>query len=81
VIIGNNSDVWCFLQVPPTLRFVLDGEMPKHLLAKDLILQVWLPLLTWSGSFCVIKVVVEVCCNIYLRSSLKSNDSMYADYW
>ena len=29
-----------FVQVPPTLRFVLDGEMPKHLLAKDLILQV-----------------------------------------
>ncbi|KAG0620167.1 hypothetical protein M758_4G194800 [Ceratodon purpureus] len=28
------------LKVPPTLRFVLDGEMPKHLLAKDLILQI-----------------------------------------
>ena len=27
-------------QVPPTLRFVLDGEMPKHLMAKDLILQI-----------------------------------------
>lgn len=32
----------CFvnLQVPPTLRFVMDGEMPDYLLAKDLILQV-----------------------------------------
>ena len=28
------------LQVPPTLRFILDGEMPKHLMAKDLILQI-----------------------------------------
>jgi len=28
------------IKVPPTLRFVLDGEMPKHLLAKDLILQI-----------------------------------------
>ncbi|KAF8394224.1 hypothetical protein HHK36_020431 [Tetracentron sinense] len=27
-------------QVPPTLRFVLDGEMPSYLLAKDLILQI-----------------------------------------
>ena len=28
------------LQVPPTLKFVMDGEMPDYLLAKDLILQV-----------------------------------------
>ncbi|XP_062166978.1 3-isopropylmalate dehydratase large subunit, chloroplastic-like [Alnus glutinosa] len=28
------------LKVPPTLRFVLDGEMPSYLLAKDLILQI-----------------------------------------
>jgi len=28
------------MQVPPTLRFVMDGEMPNYLLAKDLILQV-----------------------------------------
>ncbi|KAI9095684.1 hypothetical protein K1719_026244 [Acacia pycnantha] len=28
------------LKVPPTLRFVLDGEMPHYLLAKDLILQI-----------------------------------------
>lgn len=28
------------LKVPPTLRFVMDGEMPDYLLAKDLILQV-----------------------------------------
>ena len=62
VISGDNSDLWCFLQVPPTLRFVLDGEMPKYLLAKDLILQVWLFLLTWAGSFYAIKVVVEVYC-------------------
>ncbi|PKA56281.1 3-isopropylmalate dehydratase [Apostasia shenzhenica] len=27
------------LKVPPTLRFILDGEMPSYLLAKDLILQ------------------------------------------
>ena len=27
-------------QVPPTLRFVLDGEMPPFLMAKDLILQI-----------------------------------------
>ncbi|XP_059632295.1 3-isopropylmalate dehydratase large subunit, chloroplastic-like isoform X3 [Cornus florida] len=27
-------------EVPPTLRFVLDGEMPYYLLAKDLILQI-----------------------------------------
>lgn len=27
-------------QVPPTMRFVMDGEMPEYLLAKDLILQV-----------------------------------------
>ena len=32
--------VWCAPQVPPTMRFVLDGEMPPYLLAKDLILQV-----------------------------------------
>ncbi|XP_047980798.1 3-isopropylmalate dehydratase large subunit, chloroplastic-like [Salvia hispanica] len=28
------------LKVPPTLRFVMDGEMPNYLLAKDLILQI-----------------------------------------
>ncbi|KAJ0467620.1 putative 3-isopropylmalate dehydratase [Helianthus annuus] len=28
------------LKVPPTLRFVLDGEMPDYLLAKDLILHI-----------------------------------------
>ncbi|XP_047311764.1 3-isopropylmalate dehydratase large subunit, chloroplastic-like isoform X1 [Impatiens glandulifera] len=28
------------LKVPPTLRFVLDGEMPDYLMAKDLILQI-----------------------------------------
>jgi len=27
-------------QVPPTLRFVFEGELPSYLLAKDLILQV-----------------------------------------
>ncbi|CAD6248264.1 unnamed protein product [Miscanthus lutarioriparius] len=27
-------------KVPPTIRFVLDGEMPPYLLAKDLILQI-----------------------------------------
>jgi 3-isopropylmalate/(R)-2-methylmalate dehydratase large subunit len=29
-----------YFQVPPTIRFVLDGEMPPYLLAKDLILQI-----------------------------------------
>ncbi|TXG72432.1 hypothetical protein EZV62_001011 [Acer yangbiense] len=28
------------VEVPPTLRFVMDGEMPDYLLAKDLILQI-----------------------------------------
>ncbi|XP_043805222.1 3-isopropylmalate dehydratase large subunit, chloroplastic-like isoform X2 [Manihot esculenta] len=28
------------LKVPPTLRFVMDGEMADYLLAKDLILQI-----------------------------------------
>ncbi|XP_061356799.1 3-isopropylmalate dehydratase large subunit, chloroplastic-like [Gastrolobium bilobum] len=28
------------IKVPPTLRFVLDGEMPNYLLAKDLILNI-----------------------------------------
>ncbi|KMZ72788.1 3-isopropylmalate dehydratase [Zostera marina] len=28
------------LKIPPTMRFVLDGEMPSFLLAKDLILQI-----------------------------------------
>ncbi|GKV39147.1 hypothetical protein SLEP1_g46957 [Rubroshorea leprosula] len=28
------------LKVPPTLRFLMDGEMPHYLLAKDLILQI-----------------------------------------
>ncbi|CAN1146970.1 3-isopropylmalate dehydratase large subunit, chloroplastic [Linum perenne] len=28
------------LKVPPTLRFVMDGEMPDYILAKDLILQI-----------------------------------------
>ncbi|KAJ6854031.1 3-isopropylmalate dehydratase large subunit, chloroplastic [Iris pallida] len=28
------------LKVPPTLRFIMDGEMPNYLLAKDLILQI-----------------------------------------
>ena len=27
------------VQVPPTMRFILDGEMPSYLQAKDLILQ------------------------------------------
>ena len=26
--------------MPPTLRFVMDGQMPHYLLAKDLILQI-----------------------------------------
>jgi len=28
------------IKVPATMRFVLDGEMPSYLLAKDLILQI-----------------------------------------
>ncbi|KAJ6725812.1 DEHYDRATASE putative-RELATED [Salix purpurea] len=28
------------LKVPPTLKFIMDGEMPDYLLAKDLILQI-----------------------------------------
>jgi 3-isopropylmalate/(R)-2-methylmalate dehydratase large subunit len=28
------------MQVPASLRFVLEGEMPPYLLAKDLILQI-----------------------------------------
>ena len=28
------------IKVPPTLRFVLDGEMPPYLMAKDLILHI-----------------------------------------
>lgn len=28
------------LKVPPTMKFILDGEMPSYLLAKDLILQI-----------------------------------------
>ena len=28
------------VKVPPTLRFVMDGQMPNYLLAKDLILQI-----------------------------------------
>lgn len=28
------------IKVPPTLRFVLEGEMPPYLMAKDLILQI-----------------------------------------
>ncbi len=31
------THVW---QVPPTMRFVLEGEMPSYLMAKDLILQI-----------------------------------------
>nr|DAD20066.1 TPA_asm: hypothetical protein HUJ06_021529 [Nelumbo nucifera] len=31
------------LKVPPTLRFLMEGEMPNYLLAKDLILQVGFP--------------------------------------
>lgn len=31
---------YVYVQVPPTMRFVMDGEMPEYLLAKDLILQV-----------------------------------------
>lgn len=28
------------IKVPPTMRFVMDGQMPEYLLAKDLILQI-----------------------------------------
>lgn len=28
------------IKVPPTMRFILEGEMPPYLLAKDLILQI-----------------------------------------
>ncbi|GJT56037.1 3-isopropylmalate dehydratase large subunit, chloroplastic [Tanacetum coccineum] len=44
--IGNTDAGFVFgtgkllLKVPPTLRFVLDGEMPDYLLAKDLILHI-----------------------------------------
>ncbi|XP_075098522.1 3-isopropylmalate dehydratase large subunit, chloroplastic-like isoform X1 [Nicotiana tabacum] len=44
------------LKVPPTLRFVMDGEMPSYLLAKDLILQIstviytlWLISVSWMS--------------------------------
>ena len=40
IIINFSPFLLLYLQVPPTLRFVLDGEMPDYLLAKDLILQV-----------------------------------------
>ncbi|BBN18799.1 3-isopropylmalate/(R)-2-methylmalate dehydratase large subunit [Marchantia polymorpha subsp. ruderalis] len=44
--IGNTDAGFIFgtgkllVKVPPTLRFRLEGEMPKYLLAKDLILQI-----------------------------------------
>lgn len=44
--IGNTDAGFIFgtgkllVKVPPTMRFVLDGEMPSYLLAKDLILQI-----------------------------------------
>lgn len=59
----ENANLWYFLQVPPTLRFVLDGEMPKYLLAKDLILQVWLYFMDRVGSFCRIEFEVELRCS------------------
>ncbi|XWS13931.1 hypothetical protein CRYUN_Cryun36dG0081100 [Craigia yunnanensis] len=36
-VLGTRS---LLLKVPPTLRFVMEGEMPDYLLAKDLILQI-----------------------------------------
>lgn len=44
--IGNTDAAFIFgtgkllIKVPATMRFILEGEMPKHLLAKDLILQI-----------------------------------------
>ncbi len=44
--IGNTDAAFIFgtgkllIKVPATMRFVLNGEMPKYLLAKDLILQI-----------------------------------------
>ena len=41
------------IKVPPTLRFVLDGQMPSYLLAKDLILHI-IGEITVSGE-CLLK--------------------------
>lgn len=49
------------LQVPPTLRFILDGEMPSYLLAKDLILQV--SFLRRSILFISVCKVISSCTN------------------
>lgn len=46
-------------QVPPTLRFVMDGEMPDYLLAKDLILQVSLTRSQGTG----LKALVSFLCS------------------
>ena len=37
---ADAHSLWVQVKVPPTLRFVMDGQMPHHLLAKDLILQI-----------------------------------------
>lgn len=39
------------IKVPPSIRFVLDGEMPPYLLAKDIILQI-IGEITVAGNRC-----------------------------
>lgn len=43
------------IKVPPTLRFVLDGEMPAYLSAKDLILQIIGDLSVDGATYCAME--------------------------
>ncbi|KAM0985573.1 hypothetical protein PS2_012609 [Malus domestica] len=51
IVFSYFSDFLLNLQVPPTLRFVMDGEIPDYLLAKDLILQIIVEISVSGGTY------------------------------
>ena len=48
-----------WLKVPPSLRFAFDGEMPDHLMAKDLILHLIGRISTEGATYCAMEFIGE----------------------
>ena len=77
------------MQVPPTIRFVLEGQMPTYLMAKDLILQIIGEITVAGGTYKAMEFagpVIEAMsmeermtiCNMVVEAGAKNGEPMTA---
>ncbi len=77
------------MQVPPTIRFVLEGQMPSYLMAKDLILQIIGEITVAGGTYKAMEFagpVIEAMsmeermtiCNMVVEAGAKNGEPMTA---